>query len=585
MEKKKKISWQTAAGIFLFLAAVGMLFYSIGLCRGQDIWYDELFTEGFLSQDMKSMLSLAAGDVHPPLYYIIAKAVTTVLTALFPSVTAVTAAKFASVIPYALLLVYGVTFVRKQYGWFCAGLFSFCLMGMPQMASYTVEIRMYSWALFFVTATFFHASALAGEKENRFRKLHWFFFFLWGLAAAYTHYFAAAAVFFIYLWLFVFLAGQQYGEKSRKDFKEEGKHESFLKKSFLPWAVCAVLSVLVYLPWIFILLSQVDAVKKDYWILPLTWTVFGGCARFLLKPELGYDFLVLHAGWLNVLLAVLLFVVLAAALLFPLLSLAGDFRKEKRKKAPDGNRCEEKLFREKHVILKHFTEKVSFAWGGILILVMTALFGIAVSFLMRPIFVYRYLIPTAGCFWFGGAFLIGNLFAAENSISDGILMERGKKVRAKNVACAAVLLLIVFTGIVNFKGISGAEQWKANEMERLESQFQTFGEDDILVTNFNHVQGVCSYYLAQDIYLLGGEPEPLIANMYPNAKGMVLEPDQRAEQIRKWLGEGRKVWFLGSGQNTEGFVNEFAEYGIQSVQQDTYLLEQYWITLYELTEA
>ena len=44
------------------------------LCFSSDIWYDELFTVGFVSQPVGRMISLAARDVHPPLYYLMVKA-------------------------------------------------------------------------------------------------------------------------------------------------------------------------------------------------------------------------------------------------------------------------------------------------------------------------------------------------------------------------------------------------------------------------------------------------------------------------------------------------------------------------------
>lgn len=50
MKKKEKTTWLQTAGILLFAAACTMALYSLYLCFGSDIWYDELFTEGFISQ-------------------------------------------------------------------------------------------------------------------------------------------------------------------------------------------------------------------------------------------------------------------------------------------------------------------------------------------------------------------------------------------------------------------------------------------------------------------------------------------------------------------------------------------------------
>ena len=201
MKNKEKTTWLQTAGILLFAAACTMALYSLYLCFGSDIWYDELFTEGFISQPVGRMISLAVKDVHPPLYYLLVKIAVDFCRFFVPSANAVIISKVVSVLPYLGLLGYSLVFLRRRYGWLCAGLFSFCIFAMPQMANYTTEVRMYGFALFFITAAFFHAGAILenGGKRN------WIALTVFGICAAYTHYFAAVSAAVLYVGLAVLL--------------------------------------------------------------------------------------------------------------------------------------------------------------------------------------------------------------------------------------------------------------------------------------------------------------------------------------------------------------------------------------------
>ena len=109
-------------GMVLFLLAVVMAVCSLNLCASTDIWYDELFTMGFIEQSVGRLLELAARDVHPPLYYLMVKAVVEAVHFFAPGVNFVMIAKAVSVLPYFGLLGYAAALVRKRDGWLCAGL-------------------------------------------------------------------------------------------------------------------------------------------------------------------------------------------------------------------------------------------------------------------------------------------------------------------------------------------------------------------------------------------------------------------------------------------------------------------------------
>ncbi len=159
MKNKEKTTWLQTAGILLFAAACTMALYSLYLCFGSDIWYDELY--GRLYEPAGGAHDFPCGEgCASAAYYLLVKMTVDFCRFFVPSANAVIISKVVSVLPYLGLLGYSLVFLRRRYGWLCAGLFSFCIFAMPQMANYTTEVRMYGFALFFITAAFFHAGAI-----------------------------------------------------------------------------------------------------------------------------------------------------------------------------------------------------------------------------------------------------------------------------------------------------------------------------------------------------------------------------------------------------------------------------------------
>ena len=132
-----------ALGALLYIIAAGLLINCFRLCAGSDIWYDEIFSMEFVTRPMSEMLAIAAQDVHPPLYYIIVR-LAEVIAGVLNITDSIAVAKFMSVMPYVLLMIYAITILRKKFSMLTAGLFTVMVVGMPQMYDMTVEIRMYS---------------------------------------------------------------------------------------------------------------------------------------------------------------------------------------------------------------------------------------------------------------------------------------------------------------------------------------------------------------------------------------------------------------------------------------------------------
>jgi hypothetical protein len=241
----------------------------------------------FACRDISEMIQLTAADVHPPLYYIVIHFFVFIFEKI--NIDAVVAAKLASVVPFIILYIYAITSVRKRFGTFTGGIFSLAVIGMPNISEYLVEIRMYSIAIFFITALCIHSLPfLEEDKDKQIRGLKWgkiFPVFIYGLMACYTQYYAAVAVAFVYLFLVIWSV--------RKNIYQLGII-----------LISGNLTVVCYVPWIGVVLSQARTVSTNYWIQPLSIRSFGGIIKFLMKP-----------GFFNeklaVILAVLMFFLVA----------------------------------------------------------------------------------------------------------------------------------------------------------------------------------------------------------------------------------------------------------------------------------
>ncbi|MCD7724196.1 MAG: hypothetical protein LUI12_01360 [Clostridiales bacterium] len=513
-----------------------MLGRSAALCFCNDIWYDELFTVGMIEHSYGELIALTARDVHPPFYYCIVKFAVDCCKLINPAANGVIVSKLVSVLPYGILWCYSVVFVRKRFGCFTAGVFQFCITAMPQLSAYMVEIRMYGWALLFVTAALLHAygtlqgdgGASEGNRLRRVRRMHGAALVFYGLAAAYTQYFACVAVVMVYLYVLLVFWKRDRGRR----------------KEWLLWVAASVAG---YMPWLSSLVRQMTAVNENYWILPLTWRSLGGCIKFLMKPSFADD-------RLNTLLAVVLFAVYVGVFALYTAKVIKLYHNGRVLGAGEKTEAMERLL---------------FAAAGICVLGGLTAFGFAASLLLRPIFVYRYMIPALGCFWLSFAVCL------DGSVKSGTGRLGGKRL--------AVTLLIVVIGLRNYRAFLGEEEYKALLMQDTRQALAAIGEEDIVIYNFDQVQAVTSYYMEDTVrsYLWGGTPEALIQDIlrpYDTAE----DTEAVVELVQSGETEGCGVWFIGSFNSREDIAEEWREAGLTVEEQGSYLLERYWFNLYQL---
>lgn len=145
-----------------------------------------------------------------------------------------------------------------------------------------------------------------------------------------------------------------------------------------------------------------------------------------------------------------------------------------------------------------------------------------------------------------------------------------------------VCMLALTMGFMNVKGVFWEEKNKTEQMKTTIQGLAKVEKEDILIFNFDHVQAVVGYYKDNESYLLYGEPEPLMKELYGNL-GMLEETDQIEELLNKQT-KGR-VWFLGSFNAREEIVEQWKDMGLTVTQEGSYLLERYWFNLYRIEKG
>ena len=335
-ERFYKIIYYLIPIILVLLAVCGIFTNSM--------WADEVFTVELLSHPFKEIIKIAILDVHPPLYYLIYLLFYKISGFLF-HYDIVYVGKFVSVIPFIVLLIINFTYINIKYGKNISFIFNLLICGMPHMMQYALELRMYSYALLFVTITFLVSLSI---KENSGNYLKWFLLTIFSTLALYTHYFAGLACVIIFIELLI----------------------HFIKvkniKSIINVFLFGVMIIAFFSPWLIVFIKQVIKVNKSYWILPITFVDIIKCLSIFFTYNS----------------------ITSSILSFSLITLAiiGIYK------------------------LKNKNEILS----GIFVYLFTFIVGIFISLFIKPILVPRYLIVTAGCFYFSLAFGINKIISDFN---------------------------------------------------------------------------------------------------------------------------------------------------------------------------
>ena len=591
--------WKNGCGILFLILGILSFFVCLFQAFGQDIWFDEVFSVNFIQHSYKEIAALTGKDVHPPLYYWYLKLFHDIGKVLVPAASSIVLCKLASMLPFVGIFVYTLTAIRKNFGLHVAGLFWFLIMTMPQISNYTVEIRMYSLALFFITAAFVHSYELvcafpaqgvseaertaepgvaAGTEETAEpeaagsevtsgaalasgsvtgenglikgwkRNKHWLLFWVYGILTAYTQYYACVAVIAIYIAVFIFYAVMAHKNKTGKSVCEKvqiNQEQVENRKTIQNEAA----------------IQNKAAIKEQNRICARN-----GIGKVLLCAGLS---VLAYLPWLPFFFSQVRTV--SSSYWIQPLTWKSIFGCMKYIFLPVSYAVKKNYVLACVMILVFgaaflysFLMKRKDARGrfflltGLWIAVFTTLIGFVCSILNRPIFVYRYLIPCLGAMWLVAAVVLWD-FIEKNW---GILL----------------FVPFLLSGYSNMQGFYGEENKKIVEMKATQSFLADFPKDAVVLCNFNHVQAVTACYLkdSNEIWLYGSNPEDLIAELLPQCRG--LEDTTELLQLVK----ERDVYFFGSFNSREELLKEWETEGIAYTEEGTYLLERYYFNVYHL---
>lgn len=391
-----------------------------------NFWGDEAYTIRLAQMPLLSMLAETAGDVHPPLYYILVKLIGGILGYRG------TVFHLISLIPYGIILVLALTVLWKQYGKITSLILITLASLLPTAVQYNVEVRMYSWgALFVLLSYMFLRQILSQNKWSSYAG-----FVICSLAAAYTHYYCLISVAFFYLTLIMISL------LKRKDF---------LKKTLF---ICTV-AVIGYLPWFFTLLQTLERTANDFWMM---WIP-------TLRESIAYFF----SGRGQYFLFAILMMSAAAFILYQIRSSKADAADESGETF-----C---------LRLWGLTLYADIIWvlAGLFSMFGTVAVGIAVSRLIRPLFIVRYLYPVSVIAWLLLGFCLSRL-------------------KGKIVYAAAVLGIVFLTCIPQYCAVYISDRSENESLQTtLKATAHHIEAEDVILTDLAQIDWTVSDYYYPDV--------------------------------------------------------------------------------------
>jgi mannosyltransferase len=234
--------------ILILLGFALTLFVRMNLIESKNMWFDELYSWNTAQYDIEGIVKAAAGDIHPPLYYIVLKGWISMFS------DSVFSMRFLSVIFSFLSLIF-IYRISKDIlkddvkVFFVIILYAFT----PINIHYAQEVRMFMMNTFLCLGSVYYFMILLRSPGKRARTL----FVLYSILAIYTHYFA----FLIIITEGLIVTYRQIRAKS----------DLTTAKTFAPLFGVIILS---YVPWFPEFLSQVTSgqpwrTPQDGWSLLL----------------------------------------------------------------------------------------------------------------------------------------------------------------------------------------------------------------------------------------------------------------------------------------------------------------------------
>ena len=215
------------------------------------IWHDEGYTLWLIRYNPLQIIERTARDVHPPLYYLVAKLWTLIFGRSELGIRSLSAVFFIGIIYFAYKIIEKLLNERAAF-WG-----SMLVALSPFMVRFAQESRMYGMVAFLTTLGTYFLVRYFKEKNGRLL----IFYALSMAAAAYTQYYA----FFIIMVQWIVVAAITPGFFKLK-WKDSFKNH--LGIFDFKWLAAGLAPIAAFLPWAPVAYKQVTRVSTSYWIRP-----------------------------------------------------------------------------------------------------------------------------------------------------------------------------------------------------------------------------------------------------------------------------------------------------------------------------
>gem|GEM_PF-146827 len=281
------------------VAAVTFVLSCMATIANSSIWFDEAFGAYIIRFNFAEIVQYTALDVHPPLYYFLLK----LWSGLFG--TSDIMLRSMSVFFGVVALILAFLVVKRLFGSKPAYVAIMLAAISPMLIRYGQEMRMYTLALAIAMAATY---ALVRANEHNRRKW-WITYAVLIAAGMWTHYLLAI----IWLAHWAWRAYETHSKRISSWFR------AFFSKE---WVGAHVFAVLLFVPWIPIVLdSAMNVQKTGFWIPAFDATTLPAYA----SEALFYETAEQTSPWL-----VLLSLVIGVSLLAMVIRVFAKFSKKER---------------------------------------------------------------------------------------------------------------------------------------------------------------------------------------------------------------------------------------------------------------
>lgn len=234
----------------LAVGACALLFsvLALGNMTRWSVWFDEAYGLFIIRSDYLEVARLTALDVHPPMYYWVLKAWTSIFGLSEIAIRSLSTVFFLVAIGFMYILV------RRLFGQKAAIYSAVLLSVTPLLLRYAVEARMYGMtSAIVVSSTYLLVSAM--EQPKRWK---WVVYGLLVALGLWTHYFTALAFAAQWLWRYIVVKKATFKKTIPIFFSKD-------------WLLAHLVAVVAYLPWLFVAIKQLVGIQGGgFWISPIT---------------------------------------------------------------------------------------------------------------------------------------------------------------------------------------------------------------------------------------------------------------------------------------------------------------------------